>query len=216
MSVETGPAWMLPMIEEAARYGRPLPEPSPEKTALLCIDCQNFFLHPEGASFLPRSSEMAPRLAVVIERFRSLGSPVYFTAHGHRDPRTDAGMLHEWWGSAIREGSWEAEIFQAVAPVDGEAVIPKRRYSAFVGTDLAERLKGAGVQTVVVAGVMTNLCCETTARDAFCRDYRVVFLADGTATADDSFHGATLLNLAFGFAHVVTCADLLAWLPGER
>ena len=86
----SAPRWMQPFIDQAAPYGRPLPDADPKGTALICVDCQNFFLHPEGVSYLPRSAEMVQRLRPVIDRFRSLGSPVLFTAHGHRDPASDA------------------------------------------------------------------------------------------------------------------------------
>jgi ureidoacrylate peracid hydrolase len=85
-------------------------------------------------------------------------------------------------------------------------VVLKHRYSAFYNTDLETILRCQGVEHLVITGVMTNLCCESTARDAYFRDYRVSFLADATGSINEEMHVASLLNLCFGFAHV-TLAD---------
>jgi isochorismate hydrolase len=102
-----------------------------------------------------------------------------------------------------------------IAPLGEDKVVQKNRYSAFYGTDLEEHLRKLGVTDLLIAGVMTNLCCETTARDAFVRDFRVFFLADGTATATQDFQRATLRNLAFGFAYLVTCDQIIRHLVGD-
>jgi len=73
---------------------------------------------------------------------------------------------------------------------------------------LEERLVEMGVEEVIVAGVMTNLCCETTAREAFVRGFRVFFSADATATSSVDLHDATLNNLAYGFAYLLDCDRL--------
>ncbi len=96
-----------------------------------------------------------------------------------------------------------------LAPVQGDEVVDKRRYSAFAGTGLDQLLRHKGISDIVVTGVMTNLCCETTARQAFVRDFRVFFAADATATATEQMHLASLLNLAYGFARVESVARLL-------
>jgi isochorismate hydrolase len=70
-------------------------------------------------------------------------------------------------------------------------------------------LRSKGVRDVIISGVMTNLCCETTARDAFMRGYRIFFLIDGTATGRSEHHLATLKNLGFGFAYLITCDELI-------
>ena len=96
-----------------------------------------------------------------------------------------------------------------------DTIIPKKRYSAFYETDLDSILRSKGIQDLIISGVMTNLCCETTARDAFMRDYRVFFLIDGTATGKDDHHLATLKNLGFGFATLLTCDELIQNLESK-
>jgi nicotinamidase-related amidase len=92
----------------------------------------------------------------------------------------------------------------------------KHRYSAFYATDLETVLRCLEVEDLVVTGVMTNLCCESTARDAYYRDYRVFVPADGTGTVDEEMHLASLLNLAFGFAWVTTSDAIVAQLGGRK
>ena len=83
------------------------------------------------------------------------------------------------------------------------------RYDAFYNTRLKGELHKFGVDTVVICGTMTNLCCETTARVAFVNDFNVIFLHDGNATSTQEFHDATIKNLAFGFAVMKSCREFI-------
>jgi isochorismate hydrolase len=134
--------------------------------------------------------------------------PVICTLHVHSPDGSDAGILGWWWQDMIMEGSQECEVDPRIAPRPGDRIITKHRYSAFYNTDLEAVLRGLNVEDIVLSGVMTNLCCESTARDAFYRDFRVFFMADATATDCEEMHMASLLNLAYGFAYVTT-ADLI-------
>jgi nicotinamidase-related amidase len=93
-------------------------------------------------------------------------------------------------------------------------VIFKHRYSAFYNTDLETVLRCLHVEDLVITGIMTNMCCESTARDAYFRDYRVFFPADGSGSINEEMHLASLLNLAFGFAQVTTAEGLLQEFQG--
>jgi len=110
------------------------------------------------------------------------------------------------------EGTWEAEIHPGLAPLSEEKVVYKHRYSAFYNTDLETALRCLEVTDLIITGVMTNLCCESTARDAFFRDYRVFFPLDATGAANEELHLATLKNLAYGFAFVTTTDEILGGL----
>jgi nicotinamidase-related amidase len=92
--------------------------------------------------------------------------------------------------------------------LEGHHVIEKNHYSAFFGTDLEDRLRDLEVETVIISGLMTDLCCETTARDAFMRGFKVVFLADCTATECEERHLRTLKLVSRAFGEVVTSSDL--------
>jgi len=194
-----------------APYERHPYDIGPGSTALLVIDMQSYFTSPGSHAHLPASGAIIPRINRLVAGFRARGSPVVFTRHIDRKGRE--GVMGVWWGAPIREGD-PASRLDPRMDAAGCRVQKKGRYSAFSGTPLEESLRGAKTRTVAICGVMTHLCCETTARDAFMRDFQVAFLMDGTATQDEALHVSTLRNLADGFAEVMTCRELegrLGW-----
>ena len=183
-----------------------------EKAALLVIDMQYFFLDPASPSYTCGGPAILPKLQKVIHAFRQANRPVIYTRHVHHPDHLDAGIMAWWWEGMCKEGSPESEIHQDIAPKPNEKVIFKHRYSAFYNTDLETVLRSLKVEELVVAGIMTNMCCESTARDAYYRDYRVFFLADGTGSVTEEMHLASLLNVAFGFAWVTDVDTVAAQL----
>ncbi len=172
--------------------------------ALLIIDTQNYFhqvIQPVLGNILK-----------VIQSCRKTNIPIIFTQHGHTDPASDGGLLGKWWGQTIIEGTEDWKFLPEMKIEPEDTVLPKKRYSAFFETDLDMTLRSKDTKDLIISGVMTNLCCETTARDAFVRDYRVFFLIDGTATGRSELHIATLKNLGFGFAYLLTCGELIQML----
>jgi isochorismate hydrolase len=174
--------------------------PLTEKSALLVIDMQCYF-----ASI---AQSILGNVISIIECFRANKGKILFTRHGHRDPKTDGGMLGRWWGDLILYGSAEWELIGGLPLQVLDTIIDKNRYSAFLGTELDSLLQNTGIEDLIITGVLTNCCCETTARDAFMRDYRVFFVADATAAPTEELHLASLKNLAYGFAYIVTTRDL--------
>lgn len=172
----------------------------PARTGLLLIDLQEYFR--------PVAQEILPTILSILTAARKRNLPIFFTRHRHLKGE-DTGMLGQWWGDLIWEGTFESRLLEELDPLPREKIIEKNRYSAFHHTGLEQALKDRNIKDLVIGGVMTNLCCETTARDAFVRDFRVFFLADGTATASDDLHLATLKNLSYGFAVLLTCRKLL-------
>ncbi len=183
-----------------------------EKSALMVIDMQRFFLDPESPTFTPGGLAIIDNVKRLIERFREKSKPVIYTCHVHDPNMSDAGIMEWWWKGMCCEGSDEALVYEAISPLANEKIIYKHRYSAFYNTDLETVLRVLKVEDLVVTGVMTNLCCESTARDAYYRDYRVHFLADAAGTVNETMHRASLLNLSFGFARVTTTSQIIAEL----
>jgi len=177
-----------------------------DKAALLVIDMQKFFLDPNSPTYTESCPAIIPSIKRLIATFRAAGRPVIYTKHVHHPDFIDAGIMKWWWDGACLEGSPESEIDDDIAPLANEKIILKHRYSAFYNTDLETILRCLKIEDLVITGVMTNMCCESTARDAYYRDYRVFFLADATGSINEEMHKASLLNLAFGFA-MVTSAD---------
>ncbi|KAK3144198.1 hypothetical protein QOZ80_4AG0309970 [Eleusine coracana subsp. coracana] len=195
---------MPPSPKYYAKYETRRRDPNPRAAALLVIDVQGHF-----ASL---AAPAMPAIARTVALCRAAGMPVIYTRHV--DPVPRLAPLDEWWpGDRIDAGTPAAELLPGAGRrAPGDLVVEKSTYSAFHGTGLEEALRGAGVEEVVVVGVMTNLCCETTARDAFVRGFRVFFSADATATVSRDLHEATLANLAYGFAYIVDCNRLEAAL----
>jgi ureidoacrylate peracid hydrolase len=174
------------------------------RSALLVIDMQKFFLDPSSPSFTCGGLAILPRIKHLVETFRQVNRPVIYTRHVHHPDNIDSGIMKWWWEGMCIEGSPESEVDQELTPTRTEKVVLKHRYSAFYNTDLETILRCLKVEDIVITGIMTNMCCESTARDAYFRDYRVFFPADGTGSINEEMHLASLLNLAFGFAYVTT------------
>ena len=174
--------------------------PEKEKTGILLIDLQEYF----RGIILP----VLGNIEKIIDTARQKRLPLFFTQHGHESTE-ESGMLGQWWTDLIIKGSDEARLLPELEMSSKDIIISKTTYSALHKTGLEEKLKEHGIQDLIIGGVMTNLCCETTARDAFVRDYRVFFLADGTSTVSEDFHLATLKNLSYGFATLLTCNRLI-------
>jgi nicotinamidase-related amidase len=134
---------------------------------------------------------------------------VVFTRHGHLGPQ-DLGMLGRFFSDYIRADEPEAAIVDALAPRPGEDVFRKTTYDAFLGTGLEEVLRGAGVTQVLVTGVLTHMCVETTSRSAFCRGFEVYVPVDAVASSDEEHHLASLLNMADAVAIVTSVEEVRA------
>lgn len=117
--------------------------------------------------------------------------------------------MSKWWKDLIAPGFACSHIVEFFDTTD-HLIIEKNQYDAFFETSLDKVLRQGGVEQVVITGVMTHLCCETTARSAFMRGYEVFFPVDGTATYTEKHHSASLLNLAHGFALPLLVADILS------
>jgi nicotinamidase-related amidase len=182
------------------------------EAALLVIDMQEFFLDPDSPTFTCGGLAILPNVKRLISAFRGEGRPVIFTRHVHHPDLLDAGIMAWWWKGMCIEGSPESEVHREIKPLPKEKVILKHRYSAFYNTDLETVLRCLGVKDLVIAGIMTNMCCESTARDAYYRDYRVFIPADGTGSINEEMHVASLLNLAFGFSYVTAVEGILGQL----
>ncbi|UCC81249.1 MAG: isochorismatase family protein [Candidatus Zixiibacteriota bacterium] len=187
-----------------------------EKAALLVIDMQEFFLDESSPTFTCGGLAILPKLKGLISAFRDSGRPVIYTRHVHNPQLNDIGIMEWWWEGICLEGSPESEVHKSIAPLTEDKVIFKHRYSAFYNTDLETVLRCLKIEDLVICGIMSNLCCESTARDAYFRDYRVFFPADGTGSINEEMHLASLLNLAFGFAYVTECAEIERYLKKEK
>lgn len=189
----------------------------PARSALLVIDVQNDYCHPNGA--LGRHGadlgSVAPALANIqrlIEAARLSGAAVFFVRNWHEAWANSPGWRARTprQSEAAQARSWGAE-FYGVTPAPGEPVIDKQRYDAFIGTPLDSALRALGRGTLVLTGFGTNVCVELTARHAVFLDYHIVFAGDATGTADGTAaHEATLATIARHFGPVSVTSEIVA------
>ncbi len=184
---------------------------SREHSALLVIDMQRYFLDESSHAYLPASRGIVGNVSSIIDAFRGRSLPVIYTRHAHLKDE-QPGAMDRWWKDKIVEGTEMSEIVPELEPKGGEPVLRKSRYSAFVGTDLERMLRERGITGIAITGVMTHLCCETTARDAFMRDLDVFFVVDGTASDTEDLHISSLKTLTDGFAIPVSTEEVVGWL----
>jgi len=180
--------WADEFLSELARKSWPfIFEPS--SSALIVIDMQEFFLSPSSDAFIPSVGAIMERVERCIEAFRRSERPVVFTRH--IDDEGEDTVMTRWWGGKISAEDPLSRLHPGF-DVSEAIVIEKSQYDQ-----------------VVITGVLTHLCCETTARGAFMRNFEVFFPVDGTATYNEDFHRATLLNLSHGFAVLTTCDSIV-------
>ena len=198
---------------------------APGRTAVLIVDMQVDFAAPEGVlgghgvdmSVVEPALDAAERLA---QAARAVGVPVVFVGL-FTTPETDSPA----WNERMRRRGGDPEIdavlcragevgsdFYGPKPAPGELVVPKTRYSGFVGTDLDVKLKQMGVDTLLVAGLTTECCVDSTVRDAFDLDYHVFVAADACAAYEADIHAASLKVMALNSAILTdTAAVAAAW-----
>ena len=208
-----------------AEWTRPKFAVDPERTALVVIDMQNDFVRQDAPYESPAAREMIDDLNRLIAACRAHDIPIIFTAHAHRSDGSDLGAVKHIHpltaeGRALKAGTEGVQLYPKVDVADTDHVFEKRRYSAFFATDLELLLRNLGVDTLIIGGVATNVCCESTTRDAYFRDFKVIFLSDGNGTISlaDAGWGAfsaedvqryTLTNIATFYGEVAPISEVL-------
>lgn len=193
--------------------------PDPKQSALVVVDMQNGFLR-KGASCdrigLPTEalqSAIAPCVELV-DLARVHGVPIIFTRYVYREDFRDGGLLVDELIPALKteralvSGSADAAIIDELVPKSEDFVLNKNRPSAFYGTSLETWLNGLRVQNLVVCGVTTNCCVESTVRDASHRDYRTWVVKDAVAEYDPNRHAVALESMGMLFGYVVGLDDI--------
>ena len=194
---------------------------------LLVIDVQREYFKIDGPAAFPSAALILPNVNRLIQSFRDAERTIIFVKHMNRADGSDVGRMGDFSDpdeqDAFIEGTPEVEFHDQLDVRPGDIVVVKRRYNAFLGTDLESILRTLGVNSVVITGLMTSFCCETTAREAHGRDYEVLFVSDANEGPDlqDAEgnlvdHTAVLDNtitaLSAGFAEIVTTDDVIARL----
>jgi ureidoacrylate peracid hydrolase len=196
----------------------------PRKTALVVIDMQNAFLQHGAASETPMAREIVPQINRLAKAVRGGGGVVAFTQGSFQPEGADAWPL---FFDHMVSPAFSAAILQALTPGEpGHALwsdldvqpedlkVRKKRYSAFFpgASELPELLRARGVDTVLICGTLTNVCCESSARDAMMGDFKTVMVSDANAARSDAEHIAALATLVQFFADVRGTDEVLGML----
>lgn len=192
---------------QAGGYSRMMPELIPSKTALLVVDMINDLVHPQGVYGKqglsnPKVNDITPSIVKVMGACRSLGIPsigIVTITHRNADGiPVDLGPVLAQRTFLRQEGlipgTWGTQIIDELPPCD--FIIEKIRLNSFFNTGLESLLRGLGVQTVLIAGIQTNYCVESTARAAWDLDYQFALLEDCVTCFDPRLHQASLETLA--------------------
>lgn len=201
------------MATERILFGKDFFTIDPAHTALIVIDMQNAFVDEGGVYQSAEAREMIPRLEKLINFARDHKQAVVWTQSDHRPPYSGI-MLRKFPPIRDAEVLWKGdssfELYpNMLQPLPDEYRVVKHKYDAFFETDLDSILRNIGITTVIIAGTATNVCCESTARSAFFRDYNVVFPSDCNGTFDAAMQAATLTTIDMFFGRVLPLEELL-------
>lgn len=198
----------------------------PKTSALIVVDVQNDFVSLQGAfghwgEDMTMIQEMVPKLKELIEEARAARVPIiYFknTSSAWTNSEVHKERIAEVRGKGGQEitieGTWGAEFYEGICPREDERVVVKHRYSGFIDTDLDLILRSLGIKTLIMTGVATNVCVESTARDGFMKDFRIVFVKDCSATTEQKLHEGTLENIERYFGTVVSAKEIISIWSG--
>jgi ureidoacrylate peracid hydrolase len=189
-----------------------------KKTVLIVVDVQNDYCHPDGAiaqgdNDVTAVKKMMPNLHILLESARTHAIPIILIQTNH-----DSATNSDVWLSRFKDGinpicnagSWGAEFYE-VAPLPGDIVVKKHRYSAFIHTRLESVLRALKIETIVLTGVSTNICVESTARDGFMLDFRIVLVRDACAAFSQEEHDMSLKTIDSYFGMVATTNEVISF-----
>ena len=197
----------------------------PAKTALVVIDMQNTFLRPGAPVEVPKGRDIVANINRLSPRLRQLGVLVVWVTHANSssDGKSDwPGFFDHFVSDDVRQKTIEGlapgadgqKIWPELDVAPEDAQIFKKRYSALISgsSSLESKLLGQGIDTLLIAGTKTNVCCESTARDAMMLDFKTVMLSDCCAALSDEEHRASLETIIQQFGDVMTLDETLAAL----
>jgi len=172
-------------------------------TAVVVVDMQKGFCHPDGSLYAPGSGEAIEPCTTLVDRARDADAHVVFTRDVHPPEQFDDAHYYDEfdrWGEHVLEGSWEAELVDELSPREDDLVVVKHTYDAFHQTDLEGWLSAHNVKNLVFGGTLANVCVLHTAGSAGLRDYRPVLVEDaiGFIEAEDREYALDHADWLFG------------------
>jgi ureidoacrylate peracid hydrolase len=222
MKGATIPADVIERVVARRGSAHPFADLVPRRTALVVIDLQNAFMDEEvGHIVIPAAREIVPNVNRLAAAVRASGGGVFWVRQV-----LDDDMWAEWTVmselstpamqkkrvTALAKNSPGVELWPGLDIKSGDEIISKTRFSAFLpgSSDLPDRLRARGLDTVIIAGTVTNVCCDSSARDAMMTNFRVIMVSDANAAATQAEHDAALVAFYNTFGDVLDTDALIA------
>ena len=194
----------------------------PSRTALLVVDMQNAFVMKDVAhAWVPEAASIVPNINALTAALRAAGGDVVWVKNTFTEESLQSwSHFHEdLWApdrkekriAAMSEGTLGHQIYEGLEVRSGDAEVCKTRYSAFIqgSSDLEPILRGRGIDTVLVAGTASNVCCDSTARDAMMLNFRTIMVSDANAAGSTEAHQASLASFWATFGDVRSTAEVV-------
>lgn len=195
-----------------------------DRTALIIVDMQRVFCEPDGALYVPSTEAVIEPIQALASACREQSMPVVYLRHVLRGDGSDSGRMRDLYpdvDAVLARDNPQIEVIDELAPQTGDVVVDKLFYSGFHNTDLDTVLRAHDVDTLIVCGTVTNVCCDTTIRDAVHREYKVIAVSDANAAmpypdlgfgavSAEEVQRVALTTFAYEFGEVATSTDVLA------
>ncbi|MDY6764734.1 MAG: isochorismatase family cysteine hydrolase [Halobacteria archaeon] len=179
----------------------------PDSTAVVVVDMQNGFCHPDGSLYAPGSEEAIEPIRELVDRARESDVHIIYTRDVHTHEQFEGNHYYdefERWGEHVLEDSWEAQIVEELEVRDEDHVVVKHTYDAFYQTELEGHLDAHGINNLVICGTLANVCVLHTAGSAGLRDYRPVLVEDAVGCIEENHKEYALEHADWLFGEVTT------------
>ncbi|ELY56639.1 cysteine hydrolase family protein [Natronolimnohabitans innermongolicus] len=183
----------------------------PARTAVVVVDMQNGFCHPDGSLYAPGSETVIEPIAELVERAREAGAQIVYTRDVHPPEQFEDAHYYdefEQWGEHVLEDSWDAEIVDELAVADADHVVEKHTYDAFYNTELEGWLNARGIDDLAICGTLANVCVLHTGGSAGLRDFRPLMVEDCIGSIEDEHKEYAVEHAGWLFGEVVDSDDL--------
>jgi ureidoacrylate peracid hydrolase len=201
---------------------------NPRRTAVIVVDMQKVFCEPAGALYVKNTARIIAPIQALLAAAREQGLTVIYLRHIVRGDGADTGRMRDLYPNVdeiLARGDPDVQVIDALEPAPADIIVDKLFYSGFHNTDLDTILRARDIDTLVVCGTVTNVCCETTIRDGVHREYKMIALSDASAAMDypdlgfgaisaDEIQRLSLTTIAYEFGEVTTTADIVERLRG--
>ena len=186
-------------------------ELDPERTAVVVVDMQNGFAHPDGSLYAPGSETAIEPIAELVDRARAAGARIVYTRDVHPPEQFEGNHYYdefERWGEHVVEGTWDAELHEDLDVREEDHVVEKHTYDAFYETGLEGYLDTHGIDDLLICGTLANVCVLHTAGSAGLRDFKPVLVEDALGYIEEDHKEYAIDHAGWLFGEVTELGDV--------